>query len=58
MYLCKKFIPTLTNQNISDHLHLTNQSTVVYGIKKIDEDYKAVPETREKIDLLIKKINP
>ena len=48
MYLCR--------QMIGDNV--TNHTTIMYGINKIDKEYRENPETKERIDMIRKKINP
>ncbi|MGI6050858.1 MAG: chromosomal replication initiator protein DnaA [Bilifractor sp.] len=57
MYLCRQLIGN-NLQTIASSVGVTNHTTIIYGIKKIEEEYEKNPSTREKIDLIKKKINP
>ena len=57
MYLCRQMIGD-NLQTIADSVGVTNHTTIMYGINKIEKEYKENPETRERIDLIRKKINP
>ena len=57
MYLCR----TMTSNNlqaIAESIGVQNHTTIMYGINKIEKDYKTKPDTKEVIDLLKKKISP
>lgn len=57
MYLCK----TLTEETysgIGKALHRKDHSTIMYGVKKIQDDINDNPSTKNLIDVLTKKIDP
>ena len=57
MYLCRELTDTSLN-NISKILYKKDHTTVMYGIKKIETEMKSNEELKNKIDIIIKKINP
>lgn len=57
MYLCRQMIGD-NLQTIADSVGVTNHTTIMYGINKIDKEYRENPETKERIDMIRKKINP
>jgi chromosomal replication initiator protein len=57
MFLCRK-MTTNNLQQIAEAICVQNHTTIMHGIKKIEQDYAANNETRDTIDLLKKKINP
>ncbi len=57
MYLCRMMIGD-NLQAIADSVGVQNHTTIMYGVKKIEKDYKENKETQEIIDLLKKKLNP
>ena len=57
MYLCR----TLTNASLDDigkELGNRDHATILHGFKKIESDLQTDPALKQKIDILIKKINP
>ncbi len=57
MYLCRKMTNYKT-QAIATLLNLKNHTTIIHGVRRIENDYEQQESTRKSIDLLIKKINP
>lgn len=57
MYLCRQMIGD-NLQTIAESVGVTNHTTIMYGINKIDKEYRENPETKERIDMIRKKINP
>ena len=57
MYLCRQMIGD-NLQTIADSVGVSNHTTIMYGIRKIEDEYKNNPDTKEKIDIIRKKINP
>ena len=57
MYLCRKLTDT-SQVNISKILGKKDHTTVIYGVKKIEEELETNEELRNKIDIIIKKLNP
>ena len=57
MYLCRQMIGN-NLQTIAESVGVTNHTTIMYGINKIDKEYRENPETKERIDMIRKKINP
>ncbi len=53
MYLCRELL-----ENIGKLLGKKDHTTVIHGIRKITADMEASEELRNKIDIIIKKINP
>lgn len=57
MYLCRQMIGD-NLQTIAESVGVTNHTTIMYGINKIDKEYRENQETKERIDMIRKKINP
>ena len=57
MYLCKNMTDA-SLEYIGSLLGGRDHSTIIHGIKKIDDDYKSDETTKNLIDTIIKKINP
>lgn len=57
MYLCKQLTEE-TYSGIGKALHRKDHSTIMYGVKKIQEDIYDNPSTKNLIDVLTKKIDP
>jgi len=57
MYLCRELTET-TLQNIAKILCKKDHTTVIHGIKKIEEEIKTNEELRNAVDIIKKKINP
>jgi len=57
MYLCRQMIGD-NLQTIAESVGVTNHTTIMYGINKIDKEYRENPETKERIDMIREKINP
>jgi len=57
MYLCR----TITNTSLTDVgkiLGKKDHTTVMHGVRKIENDLKTNEDLKNKIDIIIKKINP
>lgn len=57
MYLCKQLTEE-TYAGIGKALHRKDHSTIMYGVKKIQDDIDDNPSTKNLIDVLTKKIDP
>lgn len=57
MYLCKQLTEE-TYSSIGKALHRKDHSTIMYGVKKIQDDINDNPSTKNLIDVLTKKIDP
>ncbi len=57
MYLCKTMTDSSLEQ-IGALLGGRDHSTIIHGIKKIDEDYRKDENIRNLVDIIKKKINP
>ncbi|MCR4652490.1 MAG: chromosomal replication initiator protein DnaA [Eubacterium sp.] len=57
MFLCRQ-MTTNNLQQIAEAICVQNHTTIMHGIKKIEQDYASNKETHDTIDLLKKKINP
>lgn len=56
MYLCRELTPD-SLQNIAKSLGKKDHTTVIHGIDKITEDIKTNEDLKNKIDIILKKIN-
>ncbi len=56
MYLCRELTPD-SLQSIAKSLGKKDHTTVIHGIDKITEDIKTNEELKNKIDIILKKIN-
>lgn len=57
MYLCRKLTDE-SLQSIGKALGKKDHTTVIHGIEKITEDIKTNEELKNRIDVIMKKINP
>lgn len=57
MYLCRKYT-TESLQSIGKYLGKKDHTTVIHGIDKISEEINTNEELKNKIDIIIKKLNP
>ncbi len=57
MYLCRD-LTEVSLQHIASILKKKDHTTIIHGIKKIEEDIKANSQLKERIDIITKKINP
>lgn len=57
MYLCRKLTEE-SLQNIGKALGKKDHTTVIHGIEKITEELKTNNELKNRIDIIMKKINP
>lgn len=57
MYLCRELLD-ISQVNIGKLLGGKDHSTVINGVKKISSEIKTNEELKNKIDVIIKKINP
>ncbi|MCM1125611.1 MAG: chromosomal replication initiator protein DnaA [Lachnospiraceae bacterium] len=56
MYLCRELTPD-SLQSIAKSLGKKDHTTVIHGIEKITEDIKTNEDLKNKIDIILKKIN-
>ena len=57
MYLCRE-LTNVSQINIGKILGKKDQTTVIHGVKKIEAEMQNSEEFRNKIDIIIKKLNP
>lgn len=57
MYICRRLLE-YSLDNVAKVFGKKDHTTIMHGSKKIDDEIKKNPELKEKIDLIIKKINP
>ena len=57
MYLCRELID-LSYENIATILNKKDHTTVMHGCKKTENELKGNVDFRNKVDIIIKKINP
>ncbi len=57
MYLCRE-MTEMSLQGIGEYIGNRDHTTVIHGCDKIKKDYKNNEMTRNKIDIIIKKLNP
>lgn len=57
MYLCRMLLDE-SLQSIAKSLNKKDHTTVIHGIDKITEDIKTNEELKNRIDVIMKKINP
>ncbi len=57
MYLCREMC-NVSLQNIAHLLGKKDHTTIIYGIKKVEEELQVNEELRSKVDIIKKKINP
>ncbi|MCM1193285.1 MAG: chromosomal replication initiator protein DnaA [Acetatifactor muris] len=57
MYLCRE-LTNVSQINIGKILGKKDHTTVIHGVKKIEAEMQNSEEFRNKIDILIKKLNP
>ena len=57
MYLCRELTST-SQVNIGKILGKKDHTTVIHGVKKIESEIETNEELRNKIDIIIKKLNP
>ncbi len=57
MYLCRQLID-ISYTNIAKILNKSDHTTIMHGYEKIESDLKTNEELRNKVDIIIKKINP
>ncbi|MGL5260592.1 MAG: chromosomal replication initiator protein DnaA [Lachnospiraceae bacterium] len=57
MYLCRNNLD-ISLSNIGKILGKKDHTTIIHGIKKIEEDLKNNEDLKNKVDIIIKKINP
>ena len=58
MYLCRKLIPDMSLENIATFLNRKDHTTVMHGCKKVENDISTNVDFKNKVDIIIKKINP
>ena len=57
MYLCRE-LTDISQVNIGKILGKKDHTTVIHGVKKIEAEIESNEELRNKIDIIIKKLNP
>lgn len=57
MYLCRE-LTDISQVNIGKILGKKDHTTVIHGVKKIEAEMESNEELRNKIDIIIKKLNP
>ncbi len=57
MYLCRE-LTDVSQVNIGKILGKKDHTTVIHGVKKIEAEIESNEELRNKIDIIIKKLNP
>lgn len=57
MYLCRE-LTGMSQVNIGKILGKKDHTTVIHGVKKIEAELQNSEELRNKIDIIIKKLNP
>jgi len=57
MYLCRTLLD-ISQDNIAKILNRKNHTSVMYAVDKIEEELKNDDDLRNKVDIIIKKINP
>jgi chromosomal replication initiator protein len=57
MYLCRELTDT-SLINVGKILGKKDHTTVMHGVKKIESELQTNEELRNKIDIIVKKINP
>ena len=57
MYLCRE-LTDISQVNIGKILGKKDHTTVIHGVKKIESEIENNEELRNKIDIIIKKLNP
>ena len=57
MYLCRNFTD-VSLAGIADILKKKDHTTIIHGIKKIEEDIKTNSQLKERLDIITKKLNP
>ena len=58
MYLCRNLIPEMSLENIATLLNKKDHTTVMHGCKKVENDISTNVDFKNKVDIIIKKINP
>lgn len=58
MYLCRTLIPDMSLENIATLLNKKDHTTVMHGCKKVENDILNNVDFKNKVDIIIKKINP
>ena len=58
MYLCRTLLPDISLINIAKILGKKDHTTVINGVEKITAELQRNEELKNKIDTIIKKINP
>lgn len=58
MYLCRSLIPDISLENIANLLNKKDHTTIMHGCKKIENDILNNVDFKNKVDIIIKKINP
>lgn len=57
MYLCRN-LTNISLKHIAAILNKGDHTTIIHGIKKIEDEMKSNEELKNKVDIIVKKINP
>ncbi len=57
MYLCRH-LTEISLENIASFLNKKDHTTVMHGIKKIEDEIQSNEDFKNKVDIIVKKINP
>lgn len=57
MYLCRH-LTNISLKNIAAILNKGDHTTIMHGIKKIEDEMKSNEDLKNKVDIIVKKINP
>ncbi|MDE7251450.1 MAG: chromosomal replication initiator protein DnaA [Acetatifactor sp.] len=57
MYLCRS-LTNISLKNIAAILNKGDHTTIMHGIKKIEDEMKSNEDLKNKVDIIVKKINP
>ncbi len=58
MYLCHKMIDDISYMNIAKVLGKKDHTTIIHGVNKITAELQTNEELKNKLDIIVKKINP
>ena len=58
MYLCRNLIAEISLENIATILNKKDHTTVMHGCKRIENEIADTVDFKNKVDIIIKKINP
>ena len=57
MYLCREILD-IPLKSIGSYVGKRDHSTVIYGLKRVEEELKQSESMRNNIEIIKKKINP